>query len=94
MSFEKEGVALASAFIVEQANRYWIWIDQGELILANLTPEGYEEISRAKLLEAQENTRGREVLWCHPAFANRPMYVHNGKEMICVSLANSLDKSR
>jgi outer membrane protein assembly factor BamB len=78
---------LSNAFIVAQANRFWIWNDQGELILASMTPKGYEEISRAKLLEPQENTRGRDVLWCHPAFANRCAYVHNGKELICVSLA-------
>ena len=80
---------LSNAFIVAQANRFWIWNDQGELILANMTPKGYDEISRAKLLEPQENTRGRDVLWCHPAFANRCAYVHNGKELICVSLAAS-----
>jgi outer membrane protein assembly factor BamB len=78
---------LANAFIVEQGDRYWILNDQGELILARLNPQGYEEISRTKLLEPQENTRGRDVLWCHPAFANRCAYVHNGKELICISLA-------
>ena len=80
---------LANAFIIEQAGRYWIWNDQGELILANLSPKGYDEINRVKLLEPQENTRGRDVLWCHPAFANRCAYVHNGKELICVTLAVS-----
>jgi outer membrane protein assembly factor BamB len=39
------------------------------------------------LLDTIENTRGRDVLWCHPAFANRCAYMHNGKELICVSLA-------
>jgi outer membrane protein assembly factor BamB len=74
-------------FIVEQAGRYWLWNDQGELILARLSPEGYEELSRAKLLPTIERTRGRDVLWCHPAFANRRAYLHNGAELICVSLA-------
>lgn len=74
-------------FIVEQAGRYWMWNDQGELILAKLNPKGYEEISRAKLLPTIENTRGRDVLWCPPAFANRRVYMHNGQELICVSLA-------
>lgn len=77
----------ANAFLVEQGNRCWLWNDQGELILAQLTPEGYREISRAKLLDTVENARGRDVLWCHPAFANRHAYVHNGRELICVSLA-------
>jgi chemotaxis protein histidine kinase CheA len=60
----------------------------GELILAKLSPQGYNEISRAKLLQPQENTRGREVIWCHPAFSNRCAFMHNGKELMCVSLSN------
>jgi len=74
-------------FIVEQAGRYWMWNDQGELILTKLNPQGYEEISRAKLLPTIEHTRGRDVLWCHPAFANRRAYMHNGQDLICISLA-------
>jgi outer membrane protein assembly factor BamB len=77
----------ANAFLTMQGDRTFLWNDQGELIIAKLKPEGYEEISRAKLLEPLEKTRGRTVTWCHPAYANRRAYVHNGKELICVSLA-------
>jgi outer membrane protein assembly factor BamB len=77
----------ANAFLTAQEDRTFLWNDQGELIIAKLKPEGYEEISRAKLLDPLEKTRGRTVTWCHPAFANRCAYVHNGKELICVSLA-------
>lgn len=77
----------ANAFLTTQGNRTFLWNDQGELIIARLAPSGYEEISRAKLLEPLEKTRGRTVTWCHPAYANRRAYVHNGKDLICVSLA-------
>jgi outer membrane protein assembly factor BamB len=77
----------ATAFIVAHQDRVFLWNDQGELLLARLKPQGFEELSRAKLLEPQENTRGRTILWCHPAFANRCAYMHNGRELICVSLA-------
>jgi outer membrane protein assembly factor BamB len=77
-----------NAFLTMQEDRTFIWNDQGELIIARLKPEGYEEISRAKLLEPLEKTRGRTITWCHPAYANRCAYVHNGKELICVSLAS------
>jgi outer membrane protein assembly factor BamB len=77
----------ASAFFVQQEDRVFIWNDHGELILGRLTPEGFGQISKAKLLDTSENTRGRDILWCHPAYANRRVYVHNGKEMICVELA-------
>jgi hypothetical protein len=77
----------ANAFLTEQEDRTFLWNDQGELILARLKPEGYEEISRAKVLEPIEKTRGRIVTWCHPAYANRRAYVHNGKTLVCLSLA-------
>jgi outer membrane protein assembly factor BamB len=77
----------ANAFLTAHEDRTFLWNDQGELIIAKLKPDGYEEISRAKLLEPLEKTRGRVVTWCHPAYANRCVYVHNGKELICVSLA-------
>ncbi len=77
----------AHAFIIPQGDRYVIFNDQGDLILANLTPQGYAEIDKAHLLDTTFATRGREVVWCHPAFANRCLYLHNDKEMICVSMA-------
>lgn len=83
----KEGL-FANAFFVEHRDRVFVWNDQGELILGKLSPVGFAEISRAKLLETIERTRGRDVLWCHPAFANRCAYVHNGRELICISLAS------
>jgi outer membrane protein assembly factor BamB len=77
----------ANAFLTTHGDRTFLWNDQGELIIASLKPDGYKEISRAKLLEPLEKTRGRTVTWCHPAYANRCIYVHNGKDLICVSLA-------
>ncbi len=75
------------AFLVEQADRCWMWNDQGELLLTRLSPKGLDILSRAKLLDTVEHTRGRDILWCPPAFANRSIYVHNGRELIAVSLA-------
>ena len=77
----------ANAFLVTQGERTWIWNDHGELILGQLTPEGFKDLGRVKLLEPWENTRGRDVLWCHPAFANRHAYLHNGREFLCVDLS-------
>jgi outer membrane protein assembly factor BamB len=77
----------ATAFFVAHEERFFIWNDQGELILARLEPEGFQEISRAKLLEPLENARGRDVVWSHPAFAERKAYFRNHQELICVSLA-------
>ncbi|MEX0643094.1 MAG: PQQ-binding-like beta-propeller repeat protein [Pirellulales bacterium] len=79
-----------TAFIVRQGdtgNRYWLFNDSGDLIIANLTPAGYKEIDRAHLLDPTNFAYGREVVWCMPAYANKRMYVRNDKEFICVDLA-------
>jgi len=39
------------------------------------------------LLDPTSAAFGRDVLWSHPAFANRSIYLRNDKEIICVSLA-------
>ncbi len=85
--FGGEGGFFANAFIVEQGGRYWFWNDHGELMIATLSPDGVRITSKAKLLEPTENTRGRDVHWCHPAFANRCAWVHNGRELLCLDLA-------
>ncbi|CAN5361229.1 PQQ-like beta-propeller repeat protein [soil metagenome] len=76
-----------TAFIVPQGDRYVIFNDSGELILAKMSPTGYEEIDKFKILEASEAARGRMVVWSHPAFANRCVFARNDKELVCVSLA-------
>ncbi|HEX7862569.1 MAG TPA: PQQ-binding-like beta-propeller repeat protein [Verrucomicrobiae bacterium] len=75
----------------EKTDRFFIWTDLGDLILARLTPEKYEEISRAHLLDPIENARGREVVWSHPAFADKKFFARNQKEIICVSLGAELN---
>jgi outer membrane protein assembly factor BamB len=76
-----------TAFLVPQGDRYVIFNDSGDLILANLSPKGYEEIDRARILEPVEASRGRQVVWAHPAFADRSVFARNNKEMVRVSMA-------
>lgn len=78
-----------TAFLVPQGDRFVLFNDSGELILASLTPKGYEEIDRARILEPLESSRGRQVVWAHPAFANRCVFARNNQEIVCVSLAAS-----
>jgi outer membrane protein assembly factor BamB len=75
------------AFIVKHEERSFIFSETGDLIIAKLTPEKYEEISRARLVEAVNRDPGRPVVWSHPAFANRSVYARNDREIVCVSLA-------
>lgn len=76
-----------NAFIVPQADRYFLHNEQGELIIANLTPKGYQEISRAKLLEPTRRVQRRMTIWSHPAFAMKSVFARNDKEIIRVDLS-------
>jgi outer membrane protein assembly factor BamB len=76
----------ATAFLTAQGDRFVIFNDQGELILAELTPKGYKEIDKAKILDRTETAMGREVVWSSPAFARKCVFARNHKEMVCVSL--------
>jgi outer membrane protein assembly factor BamB len=77
----------ANAFLVEQGERFFLFNEKGDLIIARLTPDGYKEISRAHILDPTNSLPGRPVVWSHPAFANKSMYVRNDEEIVCVSLA-------
>ena len=79
-----------TAWMVRHRDRVFLFNDRGELILAKLSPEGYSEIGRAKVIEPTSPPGGRRelgaVVWSHPAFANRHIVVRNDREIIRVSL--------
>jgi outer membrane protein assembly factor BamB len=76
-----------TAFIVKNGDRYFFFAETGHLVIGKLTPQGYDEIDRAKLLEPTGAAMGRKVVWCAPAYAGKQMFVRNDKEIICVDLA-------
>jgi outer membrane protein assembly factor BamB len=77
----------ANAFIIEHEDHYYLFNEHGQLIKAKLSPKGYEEIDRVKLLEPTNKMTRNGVLWMHPAFANKKIFVRNDKEIACFSLA-------
>ena len=76
-----------NVFLVPQGERCILFNEQGDLIIARLTPQGYEELSRAQVLKPDNVMAGRPVVWSHPAFANKSVYARNDEEIVCVSLA-------
>jgi hypothetical protein len=63
--------------------------ERGELVIAELSPQGFREISRAKLLDpttGQLSQRGG-VCWSHPAYAYKHVFARNDRELVCASLA-------
>jgi outer membrane protein assembly factor BamB len=76
-----------TAFLVKHEDRFFLFNERGDLILAKLSPRGYEELGRFHVLEPTNNTFGRPVVWSHPAFAEKCLFARNDKELVCVSLA-------
>lgn len=77
----------ASIHLTPNGDSVLLYSNKGELIRAQLTSEGYREISRASVLEPTFPFGGRNVAWSPPAYANRHIFARNGKELICASLA-------
>ncbi len=88
-------VRWGSAHIVQQGDRYFVNTDDGFLVIARFTPEGYIELDRTKLIEPTSGSGARtphgriaerQVNWPHPAYANRHIVQRNDREIIRVSL--------
>ena len=86
-----------TAFLVRQAEqvaddppgtvRSWIFTETGDLVLARLSPDVYEELGRMHLVDPTNECFGRDVVWSHPAFAGGCIYARNDRELVCVSAA-------
>jgi outer membrane protein assembly factor BamB len=75
-----------TAFMVKNNDRFFLFNESGELIIAKITPAGYEELARTKIIEPTNNAFGRDVVWCAPAFANGSIYVRNDETLVRVPL--------
>ncbi|MEO2019426.1 MAG: PQQ-binding-like beta-propeller repeat protein [Fuerstiella sp.] len=68
-------------------DRFFIHNEQGDLIIAELTADGYNELSRARLVEPTRKVQRRMTIWSHPAFAMKSVFARNDKELVRVNLA-------
>lgn len=84
----------ATIHFVKNGEHTWMFNERGELLLGKLSPQGFEELDRAKLIEptrGQLNRRGG-VCWSHPAFAYKHVFARNDKELVCADLSLSAKK--
>ena len=81
------GAGSGTAFLVKNGDRYFLFAETGDLIIAKLTPNGYTEIDRANLIPPTGEAFGRKVVWSFPAFADQCVFARNDKEIACFSLA-------
>lgn len=79
----------ATIHLIRHGEKTWMFTERGELIISRLTPEGFQEISRAKLIDTtREQMRRRDgVTWSHPAFAYRHVFARNDKELVAADLS-------
>jgi outer membrane protein assembly factor BamB len=77
----------ANIHFVQNGNKTWMFNEQGELIISELSPRGFKEISRTKIIEPTKEQLPRGVTWSHPAFANKHVFIRNDRELICVDIS-------
>ncbi len=75
--------------MVQRGEKTWMFNERGELLLAELSPEGFSELGRVKLIEPTRGQLNRRdgVCWSHPAFANRHVFVRTDEELACFDLS-------
>lgn len=79
---------LASAHLTPNGDRVFLFNHKGQLVVARLTPEGYQELGRCLLVEPTAGVRAQgPVTWSHPAYANRHVFARNDRELVSASLA-------
>jgi outer membrane protein assembly factor BamB len=80
----------ANIHLIQNGVLTYMFNENGELIIARLTEKGFEELSRARLIEPtkeQLNRGGEGVTWALPAFAYKHVFVRSDKELVCADLS-------
>ena len=77
-----------TAFITRHHDRFFVFTETGDLVIAELSSKGYTELDRTHLIAPTNTAFGRDVVWCPPAYAERSIFVRNDQELIRVSLAD------
>jgi len=83
----RRGPNEGATFVTKNGNRFFIFGENGDLVIARLSPEKYDEVSRTKLLAPVGVGLGRSIVWSHPAYADKCVFARNDKEIVCASLA-------
>jgi hypothetical protein len=68
-------------------NRYLLLTETGDLAIARLSPQAYQEESRFHAIDPTNECFGRPVVWSYPAIANGKIYLRNDREILCYDLS-------
>jgi len=77
----------ANIHFIQRGDLTWMFNEHGELLITELSPAGFKEISRAKLIEPTRKQLPRGVTWSHPAFANKHVFIRNDNRLLCSDLS-------
>lgn len=81
----------ATIHMVQHDEQVWMFNEQGELLITELSPSGAKVLSRTNVIaptRIQLTRRDEGVCWAPPAFANRCIFVRSDNELVCCSLAS------
>ena len=74
-------------FLTPVEDRYFLFNEKGDLIIAKLDRSGYRELDRVHLIDPDgSDMRQRPIVWSHPAYANGSVLIRNDSEIIRASL--------
>jgi len=78
-----------TAFVNRFEDRFYVFTETGDFVIAQLSPEKYTEISRFHVLEPTGECFGRNVVWAYPAYANGSLVVRNDREIVSIDISAS-----
>ncbi len=72
----------------QNGEKTWMFNERGELLISRLSPAGFEELSRTRIIEpTMEQLRRRQgVCWAHPAFADGRVLARNDNRIVCIDI--------
>lgn len=77
--WHKAGVGTYHASLLRTGDNKLLMLEEGgDLVLLDPDPKGYRELARGKVCGET---------WAHPALADGRLYVRDGKEVVCLRLA-------
>lgn len=88
----------SNAHCIHQEDRIWAFNEKGELVLGEVSPEGFTDLGRVKLVDPvriSPNPRGG-VNWAFPAFQGRRIFARSDAKLVCweVNLSSCANQSR
>lgn len=76
----------ANIHFVQNGRQTWMFNEHGELLITELSDSGFKELSRAKVINPTTKQLPRGVVWSHPAFVDKNIFIRNDEKIICAEI--------